>query len=209
MNTWAARLKLKMKELGLTQEELARKLGVTRSAVAHYVQGTRHPPLKQMVKLAGILKVDPAWLQFGKVQEHSANLKQSSIKTKNRIPILNWNQASSYSSDETYNSKLEYFSSNDIECYALQIKGDSMVSPSLQSISFTPGSYAIVDPNGIVTHGCYVIAAANNKKEVILRQYIEEGGVRYLKPLNSQYPLLQIEKSVKILGVVISNIYFI
>jgi SOS-response transcriptional repressor LexA len=208
MNTWAGRLKLKMKDLGLTQEELARKLGVTRSAVAHYVQGTRHPPLKQMVKLAAVLNVDPAWLQFGKAQEASFTSKQRSKKSANRIPVLDWNQALTYNPDESYDKKLEYFNYNNVECYALQIKGDSMVSPLAQSISFNPGSYVIVDPNKIAAHGSYVIATTSNKKEAILRQYVEEGGVIYLKPLNSQYPLVQLERSTKILGVVITHIQY-
>src|SRR5580658_6951576 len=147
MSNWTGRLKLKMKELGLTQEELANKLGLTRSAVAHYVRGTRHPPLRQVIKLASILKVDPAWLQFGKAQDVMTASKQSTKKTTNRIPILDWQQAANYSPDESYDTKLEYFNYHDTECYALQIKGDAMVSSLAQSISFNPGSYVIIDPN--------------------------------------------------------------
>ncbi|HZW61291.1 MAG TPA: S24 family peptidase [Candidatus Babeliales bacterium] len=206
MNTWTGRLKSKMKELGLTQEELARKLGVTRSAVAHYVQGTRQPPLKQMVKLAGVLKVDPSWLQFGKAQDTATSAKQQSRKALNRIPVLEWQQAVNYNPEDSHEKTLEYFSCIDTECYALQIKGDSMVSSLTQSVSFNPGSYVIVDPNKQPEHGSFVISTASTKKDTILRQYVEEGGVVYLKPLNPQYPLIQMERSTKILGVVIANI---
>jgi SOS-response transcriptional repressor LexA len=206
MNTWASRLKQKMKELALTQEELARKLGVTRSAVAHYVQGTRHPPLKQMVKLASVLKVDPAWLQFGKPHEANVTPRRAVKKKSNKIPVLDWRQALSYHHDETYEKMLEYFTDSSIECYALQIKGDAMVSPLIQGTSFNPGHYVIVDPNKHAQHGTYVIATTNHKKEAVLRQYIEEGGVNYLKSLNSQYPVIQIDRTTKILGIVIANI---
>jgi len=39
-----------------------------------------------------------------------------------------------------------------------------------------------------------------------LRQYIEEGGIPYLKPLNPQYPLIQFAKNMEILGVVVANV---
>jgi len=211
MNSWADRLKSKMKEFDLTQEELARKLGVTRSAVAHYVQGTRHPPIKQVIKLAAILKTDPAWLQFGKSQEAVKASRQQSTKHLNRIPILDWNQVIHYHLDAAFDKTqpyLDYFNYHDTSCYALSIKGDAMVSPLTQGISFNPGSFVIIDPSKIPEHGSYVIATTSNKNEPILRQYVEEGGVVYLKPLNPQYPLVQMERGMKILGVVVASVQF-
>jgi SOS-response transcriptional repressor LexA len=211
MNSWIGRLKSKMKELDFTQEELAKKLGVTRSAVAHYVQGTRHPPVKTVLKLAAILKTDPSWLQFGKSQETKKPSRQQTQKQQNRIPILDWQQVIDYHSDvilDKSQSYLDYFNYQSSECYALIIKGDAMIAPLFQSISFHPGSYIIIDPHKIPEYASYVIVATKNKKEPILRQYVEEGGVVYLKPLNPQYPLIQLESSMKVLGVVKANIQF-
>lgn len=211
MSNWTGRLKLKMKELDLTQEELAKKLGVTRSAVAHYVQGTRQPPLKQVIKLANIFKTDPAWLQFGEYQK-SVTSTASNIKQKsNRIPILDWQQVKNLPYDLTKEKYeyIEYFNCHQNDCYALKIKGDAMVSTMNQRTSFDPGSYVIVDPHKLPTHGSYVIATTSNKNEAILRQYIEEGGTLYLKPFNPQYPLIELEKQTKIWGVVIANIQLV
>ena len=213
MSNWTGRLKSKMKELGLTQEELAKKMGVTRSAVAHYVQGTRHPPVRQIIKLASILKIDPAWLQFGKTQESANSSSQKPKQSSNRIPVLDWHQVLNFNPDDSKDKShkqdyLEYFNRNQTDCYALLIKGDSMVSPLGQGINFNQGSYIVVDPNKTPTHGSFVLSVSNNKKEAILRQYIEEGGTTYLKPLNPQYPLIQFERNTKILGVVVANINF-
>lgn len=210
MSNWTGRLKSKMKELGLTQHELAKKMGVTRSAIAHYVQGTRHPPLRQVIKLATILKVDPAWLQFGKAQGPTNTASQNAKEISNRIPILDWNQALDFdydhfrkkSNDQNY---LDYFNLEHAGCYALLIKGDSMVSPLGQGTSFNQGSYIIVDPNKTPKHGNFVLTIVH-KKEPVLRQYMEEGGTIYLKPLNPQYPLMQLERNTKILGIVIAKI---
>lgn len=207
MSNWIGRLKLKMKELNLTQEELAKKLGVTRSAIAHYVQGTRHPPLKQFVKLAHVLHTEPGWLQFGKSSTESTQISPKHNKQKlNRIPILEWDQILSFNPN-TLSSKqqyLNYCDLNQTNCYAVQIKGDSMVSSSENS--FNPGDYVIIDPHKEPAHGQFVLVCPEKKKEAILRQYIEEGGSTYLKPLNIHYPITEFKQQTKICGVVIANI---
>src|SRR5690242_7803616 len=67
MNSLATRIKERMKVLGMTQEMLANKMGITRGAVTHYLAARRTPPLSQFKKLAAILKVEPAWLHYGTV----------------------------------------------------------------------------------------------------------------------------------------------
>lgn len=211
MSNWNNRLRSKMKELGLTQEELARKLGVTRSAVAHYVQGTRQPPIKQVIKLAAILKTEPAWLQFGKPSEASQPPAVAMKKATGQIPIISWEQVSNfvYQPERSNNEQhLAFFHLAEPGCYALLIKGDSMVSSLGQGISLSQGSYIVVDPNKEPTHRSIVLATTKSKKEPILRQYIEEGGTIYLKPLNPQYPLIELDRNTKLVGVVIANIQF-
>lgn len=205
MSNWAQRLKSKMKELNLTQEALAKKLGVTRSAVAHYVQGTRHPPVGQIIKLAAILKADPAWLQFGKLSK-SEDVKQFNQKQSKRIPVVNWQQVSTFHFDEQVEQYLDYFDYHSTNYFALQIKSDAMVSPLGQSISFNQDNFIIVNPAEDFSHRSFVIAVTNNKKEAIFRQYVEEGGQAYLKPLNPQYPLIPFDKHTKIIGVVLAVI---
>ncbi len=57
MKKWTVRLQERMKELGYTQESLAQKLEVTRGSLTHYLAGRRSPPLKQLNKIAQILKM--------------------------------------------------------------------------------------------------------------------------------------------------------
>jgi transcriptional regulator with XRE-family HTH domain len=43
MNTWASRIKTRMKELKITQEALANKMGITRGAITIWLAGeNRH-----------------------------------------------------------------------------------------------------------------------------------------------------------------------
>src|SRR5690606_1093712 len=59
------RIKMRLKELSMTQDMLAEQMGITRGAIAHYLGGRRVPPIRQCQKMAKILKVEPAWLQYG------------------------------------------------------------------------------------------------------------------------------------------------
>lgn len=58
-DTWYDRAKRKMRELGLTQEDLKKPLGVkTRGAVGHYLTGRRDPSPQQLQELAAKLKIN-------------------------------------------------------------------------------------------------------------------------------------------------------
>jgi transcriptional regulator with XRE-family HTH domain len=52
----------KMKRLGVTQEQLAVKIGVTRGAVGHYLRGRREPSLEQMKIISQFLHISMAEL---------------------------------------------------------------------------------------------------------------------------------------------------
>jgi SOS-response transcriptional repressor LexA len=217
MTTWTTRIKLRMKELGMTQEVLAHKMGVTRGAVTHYLAGRRVPPLRQFQKLAAILKADPAWLQFGTPSERKQNsIKMTTKKEKpepaqSRIPVLSWEQVSEFigttqiAGDEI-KEYLPNFYTDYPQWYALRIKGDAMTAPLGNSKSFHEGGIIIVDPEKNAAHGSYVIALLPYSKEATFKQYVIDGGVRYLKPLNPQYPITQIDDSTHICGVVVSYV---
>ena len=57
-----ARLKEAIKQSGLSQTELANRLSVTQSCVAHYVKGDSIPSLETFALLCKELDEDPAYL---------------------------------------------------------------------------------------------------------------------------------------------------
>ena len=219
MNTWATRIKTRMKELGMTQEMLASKLNVTRGAITHYLAGRRVPPLKQFHKLAVILKTDPAWLQFGidqnegltkKQKKSSANIEHKVIE-RHPIPLLSWEQAAEYIDvsrikKEEIKEFFSHFYADQPRWYALRVKGDSMTASLGHTRSFLQGDTLIIDPDKEAQHGDYVVALLPKSKEATFKQYVIDGGIRYLKPLNSQYPTMQVEKGTHICGVIVNCI---
>lgn len=210
MNTWESRIKFRMKELEMTQEELANKLGITRGAVTHYLAGRRVPPLNQFQKLAHVLKVDPAWLQYGVIGKNL--LKKSEISTKpeisyHRIPVLSWSQAAEQVSYDqlAIDEYVPHFYTDQSTWYALRVKGDSMVSAN-GTKSFYEGDLIIVDPHKKVAHGDLVVALLPQTKEAAFKQYVVDSGMTYLKPLNVQYPLIAFDNKMILIGVVIKSI---
>jgi SOS-response transcriptional repressor LexA len=216
MNTWATRIKSRMKELGLTQEVLAEKMGITRGAITHYLAGRREPPLRQFQKLATILKADPAWLQFGEATAKSETLRSVTSKkekmVKHPLPILSWEQAIEFADIEKIRGEakefIPHFYTDKSRWYALRVKGDSMTAPLNSSKSFHEGSIIIVDPDKAAEHGMHVIAILPHSKGATFKQYIIDGGTRYLKPLNPQYPMIPIDDSTHICGVVVGCFNF-
>ena len=62
------RMKYLREKLGMTQQELADKMGIHQVNVANYERGIRKPNEENMLKLAKILKVNPIDLEIGEVE---------------------------------------------------------------------------------------------------------------------------------------------
>jgi SOS-response transcriptional repressor LexA len=207
INNWTERIRERMEILRLTQEVLASKIGVTQSAITHYLTGRRVPPLRQFQKLAAVLEVDPAWLQFG----NQLTSAPATEKSQHSVPIISWHQAAEFaeatkrkqSETEEY---VPHFYTDQPGWYALRVKGDSMIAVSGHSQSFRAQDIIIINPDKKPEHESYVVASARRSKEATFKQYVIDGGIQYLKPLNPQYPLVEIDENISICGVVVSRI---
>ncbi len=59
---FGARIKSMRKSLGLTQADLAKKIGVTKQAITTYETGIREPSFRNLIKLSRALNVTTDWL---------------------------------------------------------------------------------------------------------------------------------------------------
>ena len=59
---FGARIKSARKSLGLTQADLAKKIGVTKQAITTYETGIREPSFRNLIKLSRVLNVTTDWL---------------------------------------------------------------------------------------------------------------------------------------------------
>jgi SOS-response transcriptional repressor LexA len=86
---------------------------------------------------------------------------------------------------------------SELEPYALQVKGDSM------SPEFWDGCIIIVDPGAQAVNGAYVVIDVDG--DTLFRQFMVEGGRRYLKALNEEYPATELAGSFNVRGVVVQR----
>jgi SOS-response transcriptional repressor LexA len=76
-----------------------------------------------------------------------------------------------------------------------------MTAPS--GLSIGEGMLILVDPDVAAQPGKLVIAQWPDSTEAIFRKLIEEGGQRYLVPLNPTYPKALYTDDCRIIGVVV------
>lgn len=72
MKKWNLLAKARMKDLGVTQEQLAERLHVTQGAVAHWLGGRREPGLTRINQILGALHMPPLSIGGQAVQSSTA-----------------------------------------------------------------------------------------------------------------------------------------
>jgi len=117
-------------------------------------------------------------------------------------PILSWVQAGDWHEAITNGDETEHMScpvpcSNDT--YVLRVRGASMEP------KFREGEYIFVDPRAEARNRSYVIVRMDDDHEATFKQLILEGGRRYLKALNPQWPdqIIEVNGNATICGTVI------
>ncbi|MDO9344858.1 MAG: XRE family transcriptional regulator [Pseudomonas sp.] len=84
----------------------------------------------------------------------------------------------------------------------LDVRGDSMTRAG--NPSFPEGSRILVKPEADLISGKYYVVKLDNG-ESTFKQYIEDAGLRYLRPLNPAYRTIQIDGDCKVIGRVIDT----
>lgn len=80
------------------------------------------------------------------------------------------------------------------EPFALRVIGDEM------SPEFADGCIIIIDPEGVITDGCFVMARHDGG--FVFRQLVYGEGVYYLKTLQDGHPVIELPDLKSIEGVV-------
>lgn len=214
----ASRLKLiyerKKKDLGLSQEVLAERLGVSQSAVAQILSGKNALNLKRAVELATILGVE--------VQQFSPSLAREAedlsyanarfaghYKPGKKYPVLSSVQAGAWAEAcEPYSLKdidlwLESEAHMQGEGFWLKVEGDSMTAPV--GMSIPEGTFVLFDTGREPVNGSLVIAKLDDSNEATFKKLVMDGGQKYLKGLNPQWPMVPINGNCRIIGVAIQT----
>lgn len=200
----------KMKEKGLKQIDLVKATKATKGTVSLWVKGQTVPSGENLIKLANALKVPPEWLQTGKEprKEPTYNLADDALELPKRrlAPIISYVQAGSWCElvdaypVGTGEDSIAIDAKWSPNTFVLRVRGDSM-HPTL-----TEGALIVVDPQVEWMHNRIVVVRQHGDAEVTVKRLIKDGDTYYLKPDNTTYPLLKLEKDAHVCGVVVEQL---
>ncbi|MFY0727925.1 LexA family protein [Pseudomonas sp. NFX15] len=209
MDKWIELVKAKMSELKITQEILAERLGMSQGGIGHWLNKRREPGIEDMNRVLQALGL--GFLEVALViREPQVSSQDDAPLTHKynpyfRYPISDWRAPAEAREGEVAVYGKGLFELSDYHArgpaFWLRVAGDAMTAPNGTSIP--EGMLILVDPAVDAAPGKLVIAQWPESAEATFRKFIEEGGQRYLVPLNPTYPKTLYTDDCRIIGVVV------
>ena len=132
------RLKARRLELGITQTELAKKVGLSQSAIAHIEKGIREKP-RELLEIARALKINPVYLSTGKGSKEflvDNNTACHRVKVTLTLMLLSDFASNAFVWDETITPQPEInLFTTDPTMYAILVRGSAQ-SPRIKDHEF-------------------------------------------------------------------------
>lgn len=206
------RIKAARRHAGLTQAQLAKLVGIDQASVSDLERG-RSQRSSYNASIAKACGVSAIWIESGSGPMVSETAEQSNVKgvvqpqMLYRYPVISWVSAGSW--EEAVQPYPDGFSDRyEISDYDskgpafwLEVKGDSMTAPA--GVSVPEGMMILVDTEADVKPGKLVIAKLPASNEATFKKLVEDGGIRYLKPLNPAYKMVECDENCRIIGVAV------
>ena len=213
MDKWIALVRTKLRELKLTQEKLAERVGASQGGVGHWLNKRRQPDLPTMNNVLHALGLEHLEVALVIRERNEAGDKPGvdeytyEITSAFRYPVRDWVAAGhvsekllpGYAPPGTLFEVSDHYAKG--AAFWLLVTGDAMTAPV--GVSIAQGMMILVDPDIEATPGKMVIALTPESDATTFRQLIEESGQRYLKPLNPTYPKTLFDENCRIIGVVV------
>ena len=212
MDKWIALVRTKLRELKLTQEKLAERVGASQGGVGHWLNKRRQPDLPTMNKVLHALGLEHLEVALvirertGAANDANIDDGTYDITSAFRYPVNDWAVAgqikekvlAGYEPGTVFEVSDHYAKG---AAFWLQVTGDAMTAPV--GVSVPQGMMILVDPDIEPEPGKMVIARTPESVEATFRQLNEESGQLYLKPLNPTYPKILFDERCSIIGVVV------
>lgn len=190
-------------------------------AISKWLNGDAVPGPDSMAVLCSWLKVRQEWLQYGVLPKKPAgdsNVHQlgagsdSNVREITRrfgkVPLISWVQAGAWCESNFEQHDGESWLSCPVPIsesgYALKVLGDSMTNPG-PGRSYPTGCIIFVDPEAETRTGDRVIARVPRTNEATFKILVEDAGRQFLRPINPQYPIIDITEETHICGKVVGS----
>lgn len=207
---------------GVDIHKYLKSAGVNKSpqAISKWLNGDAIAEADSMVALCSWLNIRREWLEYGVLPKERtrdniyafATTSETNVREIShrfgKVPLISWVQAGAWceanfeSHDgETWLSCPVAISANG---YALKVLGDSMTNPG-PGRSYPTGCIIFVDPEAETKTGDRVIARVPRTNEATFKVLVEDAGRQFLKPINPQYPIIDITEETHICGKVVGS----
>ena len=206
---------------GVDVHQKLKSMGVlkTTQAISKWLNGEAMAEADNMSALASWLGVRREWLEYGVLPQKPTVFHEQSVCKGNvtevqirsgRVPLISWVQAGAWC-EAAYNFDL-HDADQWLSCpvpisksgYALRVQGDSMTNPG-PGRSYPTGCIIFVDPEAETKTGDRVIARIPRTNEATFKVLVEDAGRQYLKPINPQYPIIEITEETHVCGKVVGS----
>ena len=165
-----------------SQGRLARALDVTVGYVHQLNHGIRNIGERSAANMERKLNLPHGWLSTPEEGQEGLDPEPPPAPPQKMIPVLAWDNCPHNLATpiETIPTAWQTGQSS----FALYVDTDA-TSPHIPM-----GSYVVVSPDRSAKIGDFIVFRIERHSPVAIRQYIEEGGVKYLKSANPIYPLI-------------------
>lgn len=230
MSTYSDRIMMRMKELDLSQGEVAKATGAARSTVHGWLNNVAQPSGQRLLKLATILKTSAEWILNGEGISQTQSLgdmsqsqtqgiqwpaitdlpaRHDGLPPSKQTPVISWVSAGDYtevlSGDLT--RVIEWIPYNPRAGkygFALIVEGVSMEP------KFLPDDRIYVNPTFQLDElhtGDLVIMSCDGDEKATFKELVAEDGNYYLRPLNPNWrpQLMPIDEHCRLVGKVVGR----
>lgn len=207
------RVKAARSHAKLTQAQLAKAVGIDQASISDLERG-RSQRSSYNASIAKACGVSAIWLEsesgpmVAVAQAEPSNVRDTiQPNMAYRYPVISWVSAGSW--EEAVQPYPDGFSDryemSDYDAkgaaFWLEVKGDSMTSPA--GVSVPEGMMILIDTEADVKPGKLVIAKLPASNEATFKKLVDDGGTRYLKPLNPEYKMVECGPECRIIGVAV------
>lgn len=206
--TVGERIQALRKAKKLSQVALAKSVGVSNVAISQWERSETEPKGDNLMSLSSALGCSPNHLLYGDPLDNNISYV-SPYNPGNRYPVLSKVQAGAWAEAvEAYAIKevdiwLESDAHIQGDAFWLEVDGDSMTAP--MGLSIPEGTFVLFDTGRAAINGSLVIAKMIDANEATFKKLVIDGGQRYLRGLNPQWPMLPINGNCKIIGVAVET----
>ncbi|QLO85828.1 LexA family transcriptional regulator [Citrobacter sp. RHBSTW-00944] len=205
-----ALLEERQRDSGMSKAQFAESIDTSPATLSQLMgdNPNRNIGDKMARKIESALNLPFGWMDVLHNQVNESNVTYRGVNdVRGSFPVISWVSAGQWmEAVEPYHRRaIDRWYDTTVECsedsFWLDVRGDSMTAPV--GLSLPEGAAILIDPEVEPINGKLVVAKLEGDNEVTFKKLVIDAGRRFLKPLNPQYPMIEINGNCKIIGVVV------